>query len=687
MSGIVFVVDEDAHLVKLVSTVVVPMGFQLEAFTSGGEALRQVPVLRPALIVVGERNSDTDGLGLIAKLREKDRKLPVAYVAARWREAEFYRVLNEELHVSLVAHRPLKTSILKLQLSDLLNVASAYESDIDGGSMMPLPESRNDNGLGPGLEKWRRLFVSSIPARLDGLGRLLTAITLGEDSAQSVQEALIVAHNLKGTALSWGFTDLGETAGQMEQLLKSFSGNGHTAAVIEDSSALFRMLNEHALVLKGEDDVPVVVEESGDLSHDKAHILVVGAVDLPRNGTAQQSGIGVEMIHTNHVCALEDARDVALDAALIDIPAGEDTEQCLSLARQLRDLRGCENLPLAFIVSQKDHDRLERASRTHAGGSLVIERPLVDAEVVDGVIGKLLSLAEGGRFRVMVVDDDSDMSSLVCRCLGQFGIIASALNDPLQVGRFLNEFNPDLLLLDVMMPGMTGFDVCRKLRSTERWRDLPIIFLTSQTDLASRITAYEAGADDYLPKPVINVELLTRVKARLEKARELKERSERDLLTGLLMRRRFSEQSNVLISEAARHGFEFTVALLDVDHFKRVNDTYGHDAGDLVLATIGRLLRKRFRVEDLRGRWGGEEFILAFRHENIETMQRALNRVLEELRGIVFPSNDHSFSVSFSAGLASFPTDGKNLHELVKTADMRLYIAKNKGRSMVVIEG
>jgi diguanylate cyclase (GGDEF)-like protein len=127
---------------------------------------------------------------------------------------------------------------------------------------------------------------------------------------------------------------------------------------------------------------------------------------------------------------------------------------------------------------------------------------------------------------------------------------------------------------------------------------------------------------------------------------------------------------------------------MDVDHFKKVNDHYGHMAGDRVLAYFGKLLRKRFRVEDLRGRWGGEEFILAFKHESKETMQKALNRVLEELKKVEFKGDEgESFYTSFSAGMVDFPTDGTNIHDLILQADKRLYIAKANGRSQIVING
>jgi diguanylate cyclase (GGDEF)-like protein len=140
-----------------------------------------------------------------------------------------------------------------------------------------------------------------------------------------------------------------------------------------------------------------------------------------------------------------------------------------------------------------------------------------------------------------------------------------------------------------------------------------------------------------------------------------------------------------MLAEANRLKSIFTICLLDVDHFKKVNDTYGHLAGDRVLAGLGQLLSRRFRVDDLRGRWGGEEFILAFRRESKDTMHGAIMRVLEEFAAINFKGDEgQEFNVSFSGGMASYPEDAESVYELLQTADKRLYEAKKAGRRRVV---
>jgi diguanylate cyclase (GGDEF)-like protein len=140
--------------------------------------------------------------------------------------------------------------------------------------------------------------------------------------------------------------------------------------------------------------------------------------------------------------------------------------------------------------------------------------------------------------------------------------------------------------------------------------------------------------------------------------------------------------------ESKRNGLIFSLALIDLDHFKKINDQYGHLAGDRVLATFGQLLKKRFRVEDFRGRWGGEEFMVAFRHIRKETAHGALQRALEELRALEF-SGDHceNFGITFSAGLVSYPDDGSDIEDLIRKADERLYQAKKNGRNCLVAKG
>jgi diguanylate cyclase (GGDEF)-like protein len=498
-------------------------------------------------------------------------------------------------------------------------------------------------------------------------------------------EARRLAHNLKGTSRSCGFDKLGALAELLEYSLRDIlEQNVDEWEKVEKALAEAKKESEKVRV-QFMDYVPTAEElQNLNNSSAKARVLMVCAEPQQKliNGNG---GIPLELINVTHTCdVMAKAIEKQLDAALIEILPGE-RDQAFQMARELRSLPGYDNLPLGFIYDHV-HDA-ERSDATHAGASIFIEKPFA-RETLNEALQHLITIREGGRSRVLIVDDDEDFTELISVALGNEGMLVRALHDPFKVSDVLEEYSPDLMLLDVMMPGILGFDVCRKVRGSGRWQDLPIIFLTAQTDLNSRLSAFDAGGDDYLIKPVINAELLKRVKVRLDKARMQRERQDRDVLTGLLLRRAFSDSLSALLSESERHGFNFSLSLLDIDHFKKVNDNYGHMAGDRVLAHVGKLLRKRFRVEDLRGRWGGEEFILAFRHEKKETMKKALNRVLEELCKIEFKGDSgESFYTSFSAGMVDFPADGTNAHDLILSADRRLYVAKKNGRNQICIEG
>jgi diguanylate cyclase (GGDEF)-like protein len=377
--------------------------------------------------------------------------------------------------------------------------------------------------------------------------------------------------------------------------------------------------------------------------------------------------------------ALDAAARWRFDAAFVDASLGP---AALALARDLRATSGHERLPLAYLSGENDVDA--RVAAAHAGASLFLPKP-VDPYAFAGAAEHLLALRQGERMRVLVIDDDPDFAATVSEVLVRDGFLVRSARDATRLIEMLDEYRPDLVLLDAMLPHVSGWDAIRIVRTTPEHRDVPILFFTGRTDLESRVAAFEAGADDYLAKPFIAEELLARVRVRLDRRRLLREMTERDPLTRCLSRRALLDALVSRLSEARRHARIISIALLDVDRFKRVNDAFGHLVGDQVLAALGRLLNARFRLEDLRGRWGGEEFLLVFPGETAATAAAVLSRVLEEFRSVPFRSEGgERFFVTFSAGVASFPQDGASVAALVRAADRRLYEAKRSGRSHVL---
>ena len=354
----------------------------------------------------------------------------------------------------------------------------------------------------------------------------------------------------------------------------------------------------------------------------------------------------------------------------------------LSLVRSLRREVG-DVLPIAFVSSQLQvSDRLEAV---HAGVSLFLSEE-TSADLLTQATRQLQNLNTHGSARVLVIDDDqANLVDSVTSDLTGSSFQLSSLTTPLRVLEHLAEVQTDLLIINADMVGLGGFEVCRTLRATPEWQALPIVLIGERSDDEIRVAAYRAGADDYVSTRFDQSVLRASLTSRLERSRVVQERADRDGLTGLLIRRAFNDALNARIATARRQGSCVSVCLLDLDHFKSVNDTYGHIAGDRVLASIGRLLSSSFRVEDLRGRWGGEEFVVAFSNEDAASAKVILERARREFVRFYFEGeHGESFQSSFSAGVATFPEHGETIEDLFKVADERLYKVKEAGRNRIL---
>ena len=384
------------------------------------------------------------------------------------------------------------------------------------------------------------------------------------------------------------------------------------------------------------------------------------------------------------------------DAALIDLQLGETTaaadgdhHAAFELLRALRTRPGLERLPVGFVsATSRIADRIAAA---RAGGDLFLSRPLDPAAFVDGLRrlrAEAVSSHGSGRQRVLVVEPDDHLAAELAALLEGHGIDVVRIADAAPIIDVLERELPDLVLLEDHLPGLRGVDVCRMLRSTPRWHEQPVIFLTAADSLATRLSAFAAGADDWLRRPFLDEELVARVRVRIDRHRLLRDRADRDGLTGLLMRRPSLEQAAIRLAEARRHHRPLSLCLIDLDHFKGVNDLHGHLAGDRALALLGRLLSSRLRLEDVRCRWGGEEFLLVLPGEAAASAGFVVSRVLDEYAGVEQAGDrGATFHTSFSAGVATFPGDGETVDQLLAAADRRLYLAKASGRRVVVSEG
>ena len=340
----------------------------------------------------------------------------------------------------------------------------------------------------------------------------------------------------------------------------------------------------------------------------------------------------------------------------------------------------------AILMLSAAGDFLDLAEAIHAGADACYTKP-AEIEAAHRKILQMLERSQAESPRILVVEDDQYHAAFARALLESAGYQVHVCDAPRQFSEHMATFQPELLLMDVNLPEVSGYDLARLVRQQEQHAALPIIFLTSEEELESRIRAAKAGGDEHLTKPVHPALLASAVGARLERARFLKSLLHRDGLTRLLTHASFMEQVQQVIDRRSRvAAAPASLVLLDVDHFKQVNDAYGHQAGDRVLATLAGSLRQHLRRTDIIGRYGGEEFGVLLDQLPIDDAQRLITRLLTEFASLDHTAGEQHFRVTFSAGIAPYH-EGVGRHAWIEAADQALYAAKRAGRNRVLVAG
>lgn len=286
---------------------------------------------------------------------------------------------------------------------------------------------------------------------------------------------------------------------------------------------------------------------------------------------------------------------------------------------------------------------------------------------------------------MLIVEDDSDLAEHYRLVLESSGIEVRLVSDTRHLMQDLAEFQPDIVLMDVNLDDRSGITLARLIRFEPRWLSLPIIYLSSEDDPESQLVAMSEGADEFLSKPITDDYLVRSVLHRCHRARQLSELMNRDSLTGLLKHALVKQQVHKELASCRRLGYRSCVAMVDLDHFKKVNDTWGHGCGDRVIKALANLLKNRLRETDVIGRYGGEEFVVVLPGCDVGQAQSVIEGIGRSFAELLFFGNDEdSFSVTLSAGIAEL-NDFSDGDEALEAADQALYQRKSAGRNGVSV--
>ncbi len=300
------------------------------------------------------------------------------------------------------------------------------------------------------------------------------------------------------------------------------------------------------------------------------------------------------------------------------------------------------------------------------------------------VLNCVLDLVQGyepEKYRVLVVEDSRVAVTLIQRTLSGNGIDSHAIRDPGTLLYELESYRPDLILMDMYRPRFNGVEATRVLRQMSAYVSLPIVYLSGEQDVGMQVEALRLGGDQFLIKPFNPVLLAAIVKTKIERFRETQRASQLDGLTGLLNHTAAKSQLKAM-AEALTVNGSLTVVMIDIDHFKAVNDTYGHPVGDQVIRGLAWLLKGRLRSSDMIGRYGGEEFLIALPDVSPEKASLVVDRIRKDFSNLPHAHAGGSLFASFSAGIASYPLF-KTAQGLTEAADNALLEAKRLGRNRV----
>lgn len=291
--------------------------------------------------------------------------------------------------------------------------------------------------------------------------------------------------------------------------------------------------------------------------------------------------------------------------------------------------------------------------------------------------------------KVLVIDDNPQNIRLLKEILEDENFLVYTSDSGLAILEIVTNINPDLILLDIMMPEVDGYEVCEVLKGNSLTQDIPIIMITAKTEGEDVKRALDLGAFDYIKKPVDEVEVVARVQSALrykQQQDKLKEMASRDGLTGAYNHALLIELFQKELAKQKRSGGNIAFIMLDIDYFKKVNDTYGHMAGDVVLKELTQIITHNVRNSDIIGRYGGEEFGIVLTDIQLDTVYQLCERIRQSIESNVFAIGTESLNITVSMGVY-FKTAGDNISmgEMIKKADEALYKAKHTGRNKVEI--
>jgi diguanylate cyclase (GGDEF)-like protein len=509
------------------------------------------------------------------------------------------------------------------------------------------------------LEMLGRLYRLQLEAEVSAIQRMANSA----NAAWASPELLAAVHRLAGSSLTFGYTEFGARLQVVESELRAATAGGQPA--LQALATLANLQPPTAAEVQfplsgpeGNDVIAARAEPVKAAARSKRAVLIDPYGWLPPAVESIVEAYGFEAVRA-------ESGEAELEVELL-------IECTIAPSRSSMCPEGSQ---LILVCPREGfHERIA-AARCNASALLTV--PL-DIQAFEQRVQSAASSLSTTPFRALLVDDDALALEAYRLGLKANCIEARALTTPSQLFEQMDTFRPDVLVLDINLPECSGLELARAIRFNPQWLQVPILFLSAQLSL--ELEALTSAGEDFLSKPISSELLSAHIVSRARRSRALASGLSRDGLTGLLCPDDARRRLEAAAAQARMNGRALSIALLDIDHFKRVNDTHGHAAGDMVIRALAALLRNRMRGSDFAGRLGGEEFLLVFEDCSTANARQIVDRMRDDFTQIAFEGPGCRWHCKFSAGIADLQ-GSETAALMLGRADQALYLAKANGRN------
>jgi diguanylate cyclase (GGDEF)-like protein len=649
-------------------------GAAVHVADTGGQVLERLASGDCDLLILDHDLPGVSASDIVRRLTEGagSARTPVLYCVTRDAEREGARSRVERFGVRTFLTHPFGAADLIECVAALLLPKRANGAGESGpATVLATALAGNGEGVAPQTIAGDSLG-SAVTHRMDILDRAAVSLLDGADDVDALASAREEAAVLAGVLIASGRHDGASLAREIEQVLDV------------DAQIDTLRLSELVVALRAELQRPVTSSDLGGPADTRPLLVVLDG------GSGFGETVGLEAEARGLRCrTVVDASQLRSSLSeespaviLIDLDVSPVRDAAVAMIGEIET-----TAPMTPVVVATSAGSLtSRVAIARAGGYRLLRKPVSPTVAIDTVISAIRRAHVSG-CRLLAVDDDAVGLADLRERLEPMGVELTVLHDARRFWEEIEVLRPDVILLGMNARHHSGLELCRVLRADDRWVSLPVIVLGEAPDPAAMHLAFLAGADDFVPKPLVARDIVTRVANRLERHRGVQEAAGTDPLTGVATRRRSEEALNSLLRLAIRYRQPFSIAAINVDGLREVNESIGIAAGDAVLRRLGRLLRNSFRSEDVVGRWGGDQFIFGGFGLEKDDCVRRLRRISERLGRDPFRGGDIEINVGFSAGVATLFSDGIDLSSLQHAAEDTLAHAKSVGRSWILPSG